>query len=96
MPNTESVYLVGDTYTYECNDGFVYHGDLSVTCNSGGEWSTAAPDCVGKIHICYLLNGHIEHSGRITKKGDQRLIWGLLLALPPGDSVGVVFKYTCT
>ena len=42
---------LGETYTYECAQGFEYlddNSDLTTTCQAGGSWSPAPPTCTGQ------------------------------------------------
>ena len=38
---------VGDTATYFCNYGYDLIGDVTVTCQSSGNWSGLPPICRG-------------------------------------------------
>ena len=52
VPSAAIGYAVGDSYGYACNADFLYVGDnadLTVTCQSGGTWSAAAPTCQGNV-----------------------------------------------
>ena len=45
-----SPYEFGNTYTYVCNEGYEYSGELVSTCQSDRTWSLVAPTCAGKIY----------------------------------------------
>lgn len=36
----------GNLLTYSCNSGFQPHGDLSIRCQSDGEWSKLRGKCM--------------------------------------------------
>ena len=44
-----SPYVFGDNYTYVCNDGYEYNGELVSTCQSDRTWSLSPPTCTGEI-----------------------------------------------
>ena len=52
LPDAAIGYAVGDTFTYVCNSGYSYDGDmadLTITCGAGGVWPDTSPVCGGKI-----------------------------------------------
>ena len=44
-----STYQVGSTVRFTCNPGYTLSGSTSITCQTGGTWSSPYPTCTGKI-----------------------------------------------
>ena len=40
---------IGHTANYSCNDGHELVGDATITCQTGGVWSSKPPVCIGKM-----------------------------------------------
>ncbi|KAM4610366.1 complement receptor type 2 isoform 2-T2 [Polymixia lowei] len=61
-----SVYRVGDSVTFICEQGFQLDGSQQVTCSSGGQWQPELPQCLPSDVIkCPELN--VPH-GRLSTK----------------------------
>ncbi|XP_050718385.1 uncharacterized protein LOC126999691 isoform X2 [Eriocheir sinensis] len=46
MSSVKFYYAVLDTITYACSDGFLLHGEHTITCQEGGRWSAPVPTCL--------------------------------------------------
>ena len=53
--DTSISYVFGDTYTYVCNNGYEYSGEVESTCQSDGTWSLSPPTCT-----CEICNGSLQ------------------------------------
>ena len=51
IPNGKIVYSngqkIGSTAVFSCIKGYVFQGDISVTCGKDGTWSGLKPQCKG-------------------------------------------------
>ena len=52
--DTALTFSFGDNYTYVCNDGYEYSGELVSACQSDGNWSLSPPTCTGKFSYLFL------------------------------------------
>ena len=46
---TSQIYQVGSTARFTCNLGYTLSGSASITCQTGGTWSSPYPTCTGKL-----------------------------------------------
>ena len=49
-PDTNGMFLVGDTVMFSCDNPYIINGSPVVICEEDGEWNTTAPTC--EEHIC--------------------------------------------
>ena len=48
----------GVTWTFTCDTGYSLSGSASMTCGSGGLWSSSVPEC-GEHFFCWLVRGSL-------------------------------------
>ncbi|XP_045132686.1 uncharacterized protein LOC123516957 isoform X3 [Portunus trituberculatus] len=46
MSSIKFYYGINDNITYTCSDGFLLHGEHTITCQEGGKWSAPVPTCL--------------------------------------------------
>ena len=54
--DTSIEYVFEDIYTYECNDGYEYNGEVNSTCQSNSTWSLSPPQCTGRFSAAILTS----------------------------------------
>ncbi|XP_052784322.1 uncharacterized protein LOC128220099 isoform X2 [Mya arenaria] len=88
----------GSTVTFNCNDGYLLVGEMSINCESSGEWSTDFPICVQKSPIdgacgnkkyCLAPNAECDEGVCSCKTGvyDDRTNYCDRMPLFPFDNV---------
>jgi len=73
-------YVIGDLYTastsygigtgimYECDEGYLAYGTVTMTCTSSGYWSDYPPKCIEKDQYC-PNPGKVEHGNFVCPSG---------------------------
>uniref|UniRef100_H2Z7B2 Sushi domain-containing protein n=1 Tax=Ciona savignyi TaxID=51511 RepID=H2Z7B2_CIOSA len=61
---SSSPFLLGNTVTYTCNDGYTVRGFTSATCQENGFWTSGTPLCIA----VRCLQPNIPTNGRLTDR----------------------------
>lgn len=66
-PDTTS-YGIGTRIKYECDEGFLAYGPVTLRCTSSGYWSDYPPKCIEKDQYC-PHPGKVEHGNFVCPEG---------------------------
>ena len=50
-------YIVRQTISYRCSQGYKTEDFLTITCQENGHWNRRAPNCQGEARQCWKFSG---------------------------------------